>query len=81
MIEQMKGKMSKKLTLVVSSILFILLTECIGIDIEIEKIISIVGIVISYLAVQSAIDVLKEKTKQVKISVKDDLVKTMGFNK
>ena len=46
----------KKLTLAVSSVLFIILTEWVGIEIEIDKIIGIVSIVVTYLVGQSYVD-------------------------
>lgn len=48
--------LSKKLTLAVSSVLFIILTEWVGMEIEIDKIIGIVSIVVTYIVGQSYVD-------------------------
>ena len=52
--------LSKKLTLAISSVLFIWLTEWANMDISLDKIIGVVSIVVTYLAGQSWIDVKKE---------------------
>lgn len=62
-IKDYTGKFSKKLTLAVTSILFLVITEWFGFFIEYEKLLSIVGIVITYLIAQGVIDVKKEANK------------------
>ena len=58
-IKSYTGSLSKKLTLAVSSVLFIVLTEWAGIDIGMDKLVGIVSIVVTYLAGQSIIDIKK----------------------
>lgn len=62
-IKNFTGSLSKKLTLTAGSTLFIVLTEVFKIDVSLEKMLSLTGIVISYLIGQSFIDVKKEGKK------------------
>jgi hypothetical protein len=55
-IEEFTGKFSKKLTLAITSVVFIILTEKLGIDIDFEQLIAIVTIIVSYILGQSAVD-------------------------
>jgi hypothetical protein len=48
---------SKKMTLALTSILFLILTEFLNFDIEFEKLMSMTSIVVSYIIGQSWIDV------------------------
>lgn len=63
-IKDFTGKFSKKLTLAVTSVLFLLVTEWFGFYIEYEKLLGIVGIIITYLISQGVIDVKKEANKK-----------------
>lgn len=63
-IKHYTGKFSKKLTLAVTSVLFLVITELFGFYIEYEKLLSITGIVITYLIAQGVIDVKKEANKK-----------------
>lgn len=55
-IKEFTGKFSKKLTLAITSVVFIILTEKLGIDIDFEQLTAIVTIIVSYILGQSAID-------------------------
>jgi hypothetical protein len=59
-IKNMTGTFSKKLTLSITSVIFIILTEWAGVDIGFEKLMGIVSIVVSYLIGQSFIDAKKK---------------------
>jgi len=48
-IEKLTNSFSKKLTFAGSSVLFIILTEWLNIDIGFEKLLGIVSIIVSYL--------------------------------
>ena len=55
-ITEYTGSFSKKLTLALTSVLFILLTEWAGVDIGFDKLVGIVSIAVTYLLGQSFVD-------------------------
>jgi len=55
--------LSKKLTLAVTSVVFLVATEKMGLHIEFETLLGVVGIIVTYIIGQSVVDSSKEATK------------------
>lgn len=53
-------RLSKKLTLAVSALVFIVMTDVLGLDVSQETVMSVTGIAVTYLLGQSAIDIKKK---------------------
>ncbi len=63
-IKKVANNLSKKLTLAVTSVLFLLLTEFIGVEVDFESLLAIVAVIVSYIIGQSCVDIQKIKVKK-----------------
>lgn len=63
-IKKVANNLSKKLTLAVTSVLFLLLTEFLEVQIDFESLLAIVAVIVSYIIGQSCVDIQKIKVKK-----------------